>query len=88
VPSGGAVVIGQGLSLTALERVLIPLLQEESAANGHDFGVLEQVRWTDRRQLGGVITSLQAKGVITEVDKTVVDDQTITQYVLADGWQS
>jgi hypothetical protein len=72
------------MRLTYLESKALAALQTESYANGHDFGVLEQVDWPDRRQLGALVTTLQVKGVITEVAKTVVDGQTITQYVLAD----
>lgn len=71
------------MNITHLENEILPLLIQESASNGHDFGILENVKWNDRKQLGGVVSSLQAKGFIVEIEKAEVDGQTFTQYVLS-----
>lgn len=75
------------VKLTKLEQEVLESLIPESESNGHDFGVLEMVRWPDRRQLGAVITNLQKKGVIVDFGKTEVDGGIVTQYVLADEYK-
>lgn len=73
--------------LTPKEREVLTLLIEESRANGHDFGVVECIKW-DGRSLGGLLTSLQTKGVIVEIDSTIVNDnEKVTQYVLHDSFK-
>ena len=72
-------------TLTALETQAFDALHEESKSNGHDFGLLEYVVWEgNRKQLGGLVTSLHAKGVIVDVSFVVVDDRKLTQYVLSE----
>lgn len=76
-------------TLTNLELTVLQALVAESASNGHDFGLLEAVKWENRQQLGGVITQLQNKGFITEMDEVEVNGgpsrggQRYTQYVLS-----
>lgn len=79
-----------GPKLTALESAALAALNEASRENGHDFGLLEQTVWPDRQQLGALLTSLQAKGVVTEVARTEVinDNERYTQYVLAEGYRA
>lgn len=76
-------------NLTALETAALAALNKDSETNGHDFFILEYVEWDDRKQLGGLVTSLQAKGIITQIAKhTVNDNEIITQGVLAEEFQS
>jgi len=53
--------------LTYLERKVVEALFTSSDGNGHDFGFSQHARSVvdSPRQLGGVISSLQKKGVIT-----------------------
>lgn len=71
--------------ITNLEYELLFRLMAESESNGHDFGVVENIEWPDRKALGGLISSLRKKGFIVEIDSTIVDDQKVTQYVLNDS---
>jgi hypothetical protein len=62
--------------LTDLETQALGALFLSAAGNGHDFGIIEEVRWDDRKALGGLITSLQAKGFI-HVHPTMIVNPTI-----------
>ena len=75
-------------ALTSLELQALVALNAESESNDHDFGVLEYVDWPNRKQLGGILTSLQQKGVVTSVDITKVDGASITQYVIAPAYRN
>lgn len=76
------------INLTPLETAALAALNKDSETNGHDFFILEYVEWDDRKQLGGLVTSLQAKGIIFEVTKTVCNDETITQGIIAESFRS
>lgn len=72
-------------TLTTLEQKALDALVAESANTGHDFGVMEEVAWKgSRKALGGLVTSLQAKGFIDSVAPTEKTDDgyKYTQYVL------
>lgn len=73
------------MELTELETKALAALNEDSRGNGHDFGVMEFVEWDgSRQQLGGLVTSLQAKGVLhMEAPHKVNGNETVTQYVIA-----
>lgn len=74
--------------LSPKEKAVLPALQAESAANGHDFGVLEMVPWPDRSQLGGLVQSLMKKGVIVDIDRQQINwREKVTQYVLGVRYQ-
>lgn len=73
------------MKLTKLEQKALTALQASSRANGHDFGLLETVKWDgDRKRLGALVTSLRKKGVITSIDEAETDEARYTQYVLAE----
>jgi hypothetical protein len=47
------------------------------------------VRWTDRKQLGALVTNLMRKGVIADLERVHVNRENwITQYVIADAYRS
>lgn len=74
------------MQLTSLESKALAALFTESSMNGHDFGVMEDVVWEgDRKQLGGLVTQLKAKGFITSIAEPhkVNGDEVVTQFVLA-----
>jgi len=75
------------MKLTKLERLALDALRENAmAVSGGDFALLEEVRWPgDRRQLGGLVSSLASKGVIESVD-TVKTEQEWTQVVIASAY--
>lgn len=71
-------------TFTGLEKKALKAIIAESASNGHDFGVLNYVEWSgSRKQLGGIFTSLNAKGVVISVDETTVGGEKLTQYTLS-----
>lgn len=72
------------IEMTPLETLALARLNEESEANGHDFGVMELVDWKNRNQLGGVVTSLLKKGILESVDEVqYIDGEAVTQYYIA-----
>ena len=71
------------LNLTELERSALWALAVEHYLNGNDFGVIESVDWSDRKQLGGLITSLNKRGVFEEIYYPyIVNEDRVTQYKL------
>lgn len=77
------------VQLTPLEAQVLNALNEESEANGHDFGVMELVEWKNRNQLGGVVSQLLQKGVLDLVDDTMkIDGEDVTQYYINDAYKS
>ena len=56
-------------TLTELEARILPILRQQAEdCSGGDFGIVEQVavsRICSRRALGAILTSLQAKGILT-----------------------
>ncbi len=71
--------------LTELEKKALKALEEEQLSNDDCFGLIECVTWDgDRKQLGGLITSLQKKGYFESID-FVTTDQRYTQYVLIEN---
>jgi len=76
------------IELTELEQKALKELQKSSAGNGHDFGCVEDVKWDGtRQQLGGVITSLQGKGVLTMYEPHRTDWGMVTQFILNEEFQ-
>lgn len=69
-------------TLTALETKVLTALYKSAEGNGHDFGFIEDARKAvgQPRQLGGVVTSLQAKGVIEVHSPVTTDSGTYTQF--------
>jgi len=74
------------------QRVLNALI-ESSEGNGHDFGCLEDltgpwgtVEGLTQQQIGGYITSLQAKGLIEVDEPRFMEDHghNVTQFELTD----
>ena len=73
--------------MTKLEASVWEYLIKYSENNGHDFGILEEAQkecvketGVDPKAFGGVITSLQAKGKVSDV--VYVPEVKLTQYVL------
>jgi len=71
-----AALAGPKLVLTPLEQQVFDAIEANAfACSGGDFACLEEVRikGLNRQQLGGVVTSLETKGVIS-VDITYVNE--------------
>jgi hypothetical protein len=66
--------------LTELEaRVLAALRQQAHECSGGDFAIVEELkvsRWCSRQALGGVLTSLQAKGIIVVNEPLITNEGT------------
>lgn len=72
-----------GPFLTALEQRVLDLLTQDAAGNGGDFGIVEDITvpGINRKALGGVLTSLQAKDIITVHEAILVNGDTrVTQF--------
>jgi len=71
--------------LTELESKLLTELIAglmDGFGNG-SFGLVEEIEWTDKKQMGGVLTSLQNKGYIESIDiATINEGEKFTQYTL------
>lgn len=65
------------INLTGLECEVLDALIE---AHDADSGFLEDVKWKNRNQLGGVVSHLLWKGVITSIEKD--DDRALTSFIL------
>lgn len=69
-------------TLTALEIKVLVALYNSAAVNGHDFGFIEDGRSAVNapRQLSGIVTSLQSKGIIEVHAPVTTDAGTFTQF--------
>lgn len=76
-------IYSKNVCLSNIETDVLEKLLDESSNQGHDFGLLEEVEWDDKYQLGGVFTNLQKKGIVISVDK-VKTNRNWTQYVLCE----
>jgi hypothetical protein len=57
--------------LTALELAVLASMFQDASGNGHDFGIVENVRGiVAPRQLGAIVASLVKKDIVTVHDKT------------------
>lgn len=61
--------------LTTLEQQAFAELVNVANGNGLDFGIVEEVVWSDRQALGALITSLQEKGLIEMHPTMYVNEQ-------------
>lgn len=53
------------VNITSLEAQVLEACYDESAGNGHDFGLTEMtVGSVGKKQLGALLTSLQSKGIL------------------------
>jgi hypothetical protein len=74
------------MRLTDKERAALPAILASSKANGHDFGIVETIKWEgDRKSLGGILSSLQAKGVLAIADPVQTDAGWFTQYEIPES---
>jgi hypothetical protein len=57
-------------TLTASERLILTLMFEDASGNGHDFGIIENLKnhGIDMKQARGVISSLVKKDILTVDD--------------------
>jgi hypothetical protein len=70
-------------ALTVLEKKVLEVLKQQADdESGGSFGVIESVKWSDRKQLGGLLTSLQDKGVITVYEPHKIDGEKVTQFTI------
>lgn len=74
------------MALTPAQTKLLPLLQNESRGNGHDFGILDQIKWSSKKALRLLMEELQEAGVLTLHD-TDTNGKPLTQYVLAKAYR-
>lgn len=78
------------VKLTALELQALAPLYAASSANGHDFGILDEVQWErGPKSMGGIVASLMKKGVIKYCVRTdgLADGSAaaqLTQFAFAD----
>jgi hypothetical protein len=75
------------MTLTPLEQKVLEALKDNAAGNGGDFGIVEdidtKVLGINRQQLGGILTTLQAKGVIAVHPAVKVNGEYwVTQFTL------
>lgn len=75
-------------TLTQLELAALRSAFASSKGNGHDFGWVDDVKVAglNRKQIGGVLSSLTQKGIITidEVETGILGESTDQQLYL--GW--
>ena len=66
---------------TELETIALKALWESAKGNGHDFGMIEDLRAVlSPSQIGGVVSSLVKKDIITVHDTITNDSGTWTQF--------
>jgi hypothetical protein len=69
------------ISLTPMETAVLKSLFESAGRNGHDFGLIEDVRRAvPKDSLGGVISSLVKKRIVVVRDTVKNDTGTWTQF--------
>lgn len=67
-------------TLTAQEKIVLIALFESSNGNGHDFGFVEDCRHVvPVASLGGIISSLSKKGILTVHGAVTTDSGRWTQ---------
>ena len=68
------------LELKLLKELIAGLMD---GFGNRSFGIVEEIIWNNRQQLGGVLTSLQDKGYIASIDIAIVNNnERFTQYTL------
>lgn len=77
-------IYSKNVHLSNIETDVLEKLLDESSNQGHDFGLLEEVEWDDKYQLGGVFTNLQKKGIVISVGNKPGRTCNWTQYVLCE----
>lgn len=74
------------MNLTAKELAVIPAILAANDENGGDFGLVESIQFEgDRRVLGGILTSLQRKGVLEVHEPVTTDSGTWTQFTIEEA---
>jgi hypothetical protein len=59
----------KNITLTASERLILTLMFEDASGNGHDFGIVENLKdHVDMKIARGVISSLVKKDILTVDD--------------------
>ena len=67
--------------LTDLEKKALEALKENAdRVSGGSFGEIGGVKWADRKQLGGLLTSLQDKKIITVYPPHRIDGEISIQF--------
>lgn len=59
------------MKLTTNEKLVLKALFESAEGNGHDFGFTDEHGLADKKTAGGVVASLQKKGIL----RAYVDDK-------------
>jgi DNA-binding transcriptional ArsR family regulator len=74
------------MNLNAAETKVMAALIASSADNGHDFGIMEEVKVSgmSRQALGGYVSVLAQKGLVTVYDREKVNEYWVTQFKLSD----
>lgn len=75
-------------SLTELERTALADLWASSAGSGHDFGFPDELPSIPKASRGGVVASLQEKGIIDVHKGSGPDRKTATQFTFTEGGKS
>lgn len=69
--------------ITDKEFAALPAILAANDANGGDFGLVENIKFDgDRRVLGGILASLQRRGVIELHEPVTTDSGTWTQFTI------
>jgi hypothetical protein len=72
---------GKMLNLTSYEKQVLKALYKSADGNGHDFGFIEDARGiVPKASLGGVVASLDKKGIIYVHEPVTTDSGTWTQF--------
>lgn len=72
--------------LTDKEFALLPAILIANDANGGDFGLVESIQFEgDRRILGGILSSLQKKGVLELHEPVRTDSGVWTQFTIEEA---